>query len=423
MARTERAAWTSHIMTNFHPDASLPEPSGATSPPLVLRTSSSRNHVRRVSSAFFRDVVGSLRNGVIVITNRGALAHINREACRILGLPHNVDDSIGRPYVDVLSGSPEIVRILRSAFELTNPPNRAETRLGRSNRVIGYTVCSVRDPEGHVTGAALLFKDLTRLEQLEERERLRDRLAALGEMAATIAHEVKNPLAGIKVMAGLLKRRLAGAADAEDLLNDIINEAKMADAIVLEILEFVRPLRLEVEPLSVPRLLHDALRLAQNRSGPNEITVVIDVDAAVPEIEADGAQLRQLFTNLLTNAFDALDTAGHVRVEARLKAAELDPDSTECTSLPRMVEICVRDNGPGIPEDLRDRVFSPFFTTKAKGSGLGLAIVRKIVDAHEGRIDLVADNAGTCFRVTLPVTVAREIASPFGSAPRAPLGN
>ena len=98
-----------------------------------------------------------------------------------------------------------------------------------------------------ITGAALFFRDLTRVEQLEERERLRDRLAALGEMAAAIAHEVKNPLAGIEVMAGLLKRRLSDNPEAQTMLADIIGEAKMANAIVMEVLDFVRPVRLQVE--------------------------------------------------------------------------------------------------------------------------------------------------------------------------------
>ena len=102
-------------------------------------------------------------------------------------------------------------------------------------------------------GATLFFKDLTRVEQLEERERLRDRLAALGEMAAAIAHEVKNPLAGIEVMAGILKRQLPDSQDAQSILGDIIKEAKMANAIVLEVLEFVRPIRLQVEHMSLAR--------------------------------------------------------------------------------------------------------------------------------------------------------------------------
>ena len=126
-------------------------------------------------------------------------------------------------------------------------PNRAELRLKSTGKVIGYTLSQVRDTRGRVTGATLFFKDLTRVEQLEERERLRDRLAALGEMAAAIAHEVKNPLAGIEVMAGILKRQLPDSEDAQTILADIIKEAKMANAIVLEVLDFVRPIRLQVE--------------------------------------------------------------------------------------------------------------------------------------------------------------------------------
>ena len=105
-----------------------------------------------------------------------------------------------------------------AAFELSHLPNRAELRLKSTNKVIGYTISQVRDARGGLTGATLFFKDLTRVEQLEERERLRDRLAALGEMAAAIAHEVKNPLAGIEVMAGLLKRQLHDSPDAQSIL-------------------------------------------------------------------------------------------------------------------------------------------------------------------------------------------------------------
>src|ERR671934_1401892 len=105
----------------------------------------------------------------------------------------------------------------------------------------------------------MFFKDLTRVEQLEERERLRDRLAALGEMAAAIAHEVKNPLAGIEVMAGILKRQLVDSEDAQTILADIIKEAKMANSIVLEVLDFVRPIRLQVENIAVSEIVRDAI--------------------------------------------------------------------------------------------------------------------------------------------------------------------
>src|SRR4029434_10850393 len=143
---------------------------------------------------------------------------------------------------EVLKDAPEIVRILGTAFETDYLPNRAELRLKASGRGIGYTLSLIRDEAGEVSGAALFFKDLTRVEQLEERERLRDRLAALGEEAAGMAHERSRPLAGIEVMAGLLRRKLGESPDAQSIIADIINEAKMANSTVVEMLDYVRPL-------------------------------------------------------------------------------------------------------------------------------------------------------------------------------------
>ena len=167
----------------------------------------------------------------------------------------------------MLAKHPDMVRVLHSAFELSHLPNRAELRLKTTGKVIGYTLSHVRDERGRSTGVALFFKDLTKVEQLEERERLRDRLVALGEMAAAIAHEVKNPLAGIEVMAGLLKRQdaVADSPDAQSLLNDIIGEAKMANQIVHEALEFVRPIRLQVEHTASPTCCRTPSRWPRRR--------------------------------------------------------------------------------------------------------------------------------------------------------------
>jgi signal transduction histidine kinase len=361
-----------------------------------------RSRSASIPDSFFRDVVGSMRNGVVVITRKGRLAFMNDEAYRTLGLRRG-DDDLTRPFTEVLQGCHDLVRILASAFELNHLPNRAELRLRTTGKVIGYTVCLVRNDAGEVTGAALLFKDLTRVEQLEERERLRDRLAALGEMAAAIAHEVKNPLAGIEVMAGLLKRRMPASSEAQELLTDIINEAKMANAIVLEILEFVRPIRLQVEPVGVAAAVEDAISMAGSLVPRGGVVVDVHLDEGLPPVEADAHQLRQLLTNLLTNAFEALCGSGRVRIAARVVTPEEDASLPEGPPQGYLV-IDVADDGPGVPEEIRDRIFSPFFTTKPRGSGLGLAIVRKIVDAHEGRIDVrVGTLGGTTVRVTVPV--------------------
>jgi PAS domain S-box-containing protein len=354
---------------------------------------------------FFRYIVNSMRNGVLAIHRDGTVALMNDEAYRIFGLERRTGD-IGRPLTEVLQDRPDIIRVLSASFELSHLPNRAELRIKHIDRVIGYTLSKVLDDRGQAIGAVMFFKDLTQVEQLEERERLRDRLASLGEMAAGIAHELKNPLAGIEVMAGLLRRQVHDSPDAQSLLADIISESKLANAIVVEMLEFVRPLRLQVERTNVAEVLHQAITLAETKARRGDISVSVDLAADLPPLEGDHHQLCQVFTNLLTNAFEALDGRGAIAITASVAALE-EAFQREAHTPTQTLVIDVADNGPGVPPDLTDRIFNPFFTTKPQGSGLGLAIVRKIVDAHDGRIDVnSSQQTGTRFRITLPITSA-----------------
>jgi len=362
-----------------------------------------------VPDDFYKAMVWNLRNGVVAVTRDGRLAVMNDVAYRVLGLKPRASD-IGRPFAEVLKDLPEILRIIVSAFEVSHLPNRAELRLKTTGKVIGYTLSLVKDTRGRDVGATLFFKDLTRVEQLEERERLRDRLAALGEMAAAIAHEVKNPLAGIEVMAGILKRQLPESEDAQNILADIIKEAKMANVIVQEVLAFVRPIRLELENVSVSDVIGDAIAMAESHDTRGGAKVAIDVPESLRPIQGDPHQLRQIFTNLLINAFEAMNGAGEVSITAI--AVDGDEEAGPDHGTGPTILVTVSDNGPGIPVDVMDKIFSPFFTTKPQGSGLGLAIVRKIVDAHDGRIDVnERAGGGTVFRVTLPVRNPQQLFS------------
>jgi signal transduction histidine kinase len=353
---------------------------------------------------FFRHIVSGMRNGVIAFHRDGRLALMNDEAYRIFGLTRSPHD-VGRPFADVLRVRPAVIRVLSSAFELSHLPNRAELRLRDLDRVIGYTLSQVKDDNGTPVGAAMFFKDLTRVEQLEERERLRDRLASLGEMAAGIAHELKNPLAGIEVMAGLLRRQVPDSPDSLSLLADIMSEAKLANAIVVEMLEFVRPVRLQVEQTDIGLVLQQAETMAESKAARGNVTVTVNLSGSLPMMDGDPHQLSQVFTNLLANAFEALDGRGHITISAVSGSIEDDPALSGLTPPTPTVVVDVADDGPGFPTDLADKIFNPFFTTKPQGSGLGLAIVRKIVDAHDGRIDVSSiPGTGTRFRVTLPVS-------------------
>lgn len=353
---------------------------------------------------FFRQLVGSMRNGVIAIHRSGTLALMNDEAYRIFALSRQVTD-VGRPYADVLHSRPDLVRVLSGAFELATLPNRAELRLKDLDRVVGYTMSLVRSERGQTIGAVLFFKDLTLVEQEAERERLRDRLASLGEMAAGIAHELKNPLAGIEVMAGLLRRQVPDSPDAQSLLADILSEAKLANAIVVEMLEFVRPVRLQVEQTDIAQVLQQSITNAEVKASRRETEVRLEVADGLPMVDVDASQLCQVFTNLLTNAFEAVNGRGLVCLRASLDTHDDALASEEDGGQPSpAIVLEVIDDGPGVPAELSDRIFNPFFTTKVTGSGLGLPIVRKIVDAHDGRLDLFSEpGVGTRFRITLPV--------------------
>ena len=269
-----------------------------------------------VDDAFFRHLVAHMRNGVLAINRAGELVLINDEACRIFGLPAG-EGYLGRPFAEVFHAHPGVVRVLAGAYELAFLPNRAELRLTPADKVLGYTLSLIRNSEGMTIGAAMFFKDLTRVEQLEERERLRDRLAALGEMAAAVAHEIKNPLAGIEVMAGLLRRQLRDNAQATALVGDIISEAKMANAIVQEILDFVRPVRLEMERTAVGTAIQSAVTLADSKGKRGAVEVRLDVAEGLPMVDADRTQLVQVFANLIINAYEAMAGSGTVTVTAR----------------------------------------------------------------------------------------------------------
>ena len=349
-----------------------------------------------IEGHFYKYMVAGMRNGVLAITREGTLLLINDIACEVLGL-RDGQRQLGRPIAEAFEHHPEILFVLADVFERDHLQNRAEMRLKPSGKVIGYTLSHITDDRGQLVGASMFFKDLTRVEQLNERERLRDRLVAIGELAAVFAHEVKNPLAGIEVMAGHLRRKVGDAPELQSMLTDIIGEAKMANAIVQEVLDFVRPIRLQVEPTQLCDAAQAAVQHADAKGRRGSIEVETRVPPTLPQIRADKHQLTQVLTNLIVNAYEALDGKGRVCVtasETRLQGVGGGRDAI-------LVEVA--DDGPGIPADVREKVFDIFFTTKPQGSGLGLAIVKRIVDAHDGRLDLQTSSEGTRVRVTLPL--------------------
>ncbi len=337
-------------------------------------------------AAFAHALVLSLRSGLIAVDGAGRIAALSAEGARLLG----IEAQLGEPVERALATQPALLAQLAAArggrlaprVELTLQDARGEPR------TIGFTALPVSGG-----GAALLFRDLTPIERQGEQERLRARLAGLGQMAAGLAHELRNPLASIELLAGLLKRELGERPEVLELVEEISHEVQTLSATVDTCLAWVRPGVAECAEFSPAELFAETLRRARARV-PFAGAVVVQVDPSARG-SGDFAQLRSALENLVVNALQAM--ASHARPEGHrleLRALAREPEG---------LSLLVCDSGPGVPLELRERIFFPFFTTRSGGSGIGLALVQKVAASHGGSVG-VSDGAagGACFALHLP---------------------
>ncbi len=347
-------------------------------------------------------IVASMSSGVLGVDASGAVVVMNAGARRILGCPLDPSEPVlGRPCREVLAGQPQLSRLLQAALHRPHALSRAELALEPGGPgppvTIGFTLSPVRDPSGALGGAAMIFRDLAPIERHDEGERLRDRLAALGQMAAGLAHEIRNPLASLEVAVGLLHRRLAGEPRVLSLLDEMRADLRGLAATVSACLDHVRPLAPDRETLAAVPLLEEALATALARM-PFAGRIDRDYAQGVPLLVGDADQLRAALAELIVNAFEAMtDRAGAMRLELGVHVSKPDGERA------RAVEWLVSDTGPGIAPDLLEKVFYPFFTTRPQGSGLGLPSAQKIAAAHGGGIEIESRPGACRVAIRLPV--------------------
>ncbi len=327
--------------------------------------------------ALNENIVRSLSSGLLTVDRDGRLLYFNPVARQILELR---DEQIGGQLLAILPG---IVSGSRTAGRIDIQ------HIAPSGRAlhIGLTRTPLRDADGLPIGEVINFQDVTRLHDLAQRVRRNERLAAVGELAASVAHEIRNPLAAISGSAELL---VGGAANDEDrrLLAIIRRESARLSDMVSDLLAFTRPRHPEPIRVDLDRGVRETTEAFAADPTNVGITVVFDGDPGV-EVEVDPVQLGQVMWNLLRNAAEAMDGRGRIRVEV---AADEDE-----------ALILIRDDGRGIPPDRIDTVFDPFFTTKPHGTGFGLAIVHRIVGDNGGRIAIESElGRGTVVTIAFP---------------------
>ena len=256
---------------------------------------------------------------------------------------------------------------------------------------LGFSTSLVRDEAGTVLGALEVFNDLTEVKRLEAEVQRVQTLAALGEMAATVAHEIRNPLGGIAGYAGMLERDLAADDPNRRLVHKITEGVGRLNRIVVSLLNYTRPLSLNVHPVNLAALVEEttaffAIDIERSRED-------IRIERAFPADElicrVDPEQLQQVILNLLQNAMQAMPEGGAIEVGLRAEG--------------NTGVLIVGDTGVGMDDEVREKLFTPFFTTKEDGTGLGLVTSKKIIDAHNGQIRVDSEpERGTQFSISLP---------------------
>jgi two-component system sensor histidine kinase PilS (NtrC family) len=355
-----------------------------------------------------RQTVESLMSGLLTVDPAGRITSFNPEAERITG--HAAERAIGRDVEDVLPGIREIG--LAGAGARGSAPGRVRTPYtsARGERLhLGLGAYVLKDAEGRPAGHVLIFQDVTQVVEMERDLRRSEKLAAIGQLSASIAHEIRNPLASISGSIQVLQRRtptLADDREAQRLMQIVLRETDRLNTLITDFLLYARPAPRHVIAVPLADLVDDVLRMFE-AVRPRDVTVETRLAPGLL-LRADPEQLRQVLWNLVLNAAQAMEKGG--RLEIRAEAAGGPPQEAlsgrrnEEQAQPEWVEIAVSDEGVGIPMDALDRIFDPFFTTKRGGSGLGLAIVHRIVEQHAGNLRVESTpGAGTRIHVRLPV--------------------
>lgn len=351
----------------------------------------------------WEQILANLDDGIITAGPDGNIVFFN-EAAEVL-TDISSATAAGQPLEQIFKREPWLVDMIKKAHPPRQEGGRGEGDfVSRWDRkiAVGVTVSPLQNPQGNFQGTILLLRDIRHQKELEEDLKRADRLALMGTLAAGLAHEIKNPLGGIKGAAQLLRRSADGSSSVREFTDIMIREVDRVNQLIEQLLDLSRPADLTLEPVNVHEILDDVLLLEGQSEGARKCQVRKLLDPSLPPIRADRAQLTQVFLNLVKNAFEAMERPGTLTVTTRVETDYHIRDHDSGRN--RFIWVDIADEGAGIRDADLPHIFSPFFTTKHSGTGLGLATCYRIIKEHGGFIRVEsAEGKGSTFKVSLQV--------------------
>lgn len=317
-----------------------------------------------------------------------------------------INESLALTLADLFPQETELCEKVTSVWSTELSCRDLECKGLRKSDLVSFPASVTLSPciqdDGQIQGVILFVRDMSFLKDLEQASRQRDNLTNLEPLALGLAHEIRNPLGGIRGAAQLLLRELDNA-DHQQYMEVVISEVDRINRLVKQMMSFTRPPNLYLNSLNIHKTLNDILLLQKEPLIQKGIIVETNYDPSLPNIEADEDQLIQVFLNLIKNAMEASPKDSKIRLTTRFSGSFAILSSVD-RSLTQNIIVEITDFGCGIEEEMLDKLFTPFFTSKPKGSGMGLPICLRIIENHHGKIKVVSKKGkGTTVQVFLPV--------------------
>lgn len=338
--------------------------------------------------AFHQNVIQSLDSGLITTDRSGRISFLNKTAYRILGINRSIGVSVDLD---------NLLSVLKASYPMESAKwediyRREEATFKRPDgKVIhlGLSRSPLKDMNGGLVGSILIFQDITPIKEMEEQIKRADRMVSIGQMAAGIAHEIRNPLASLMGSIQVLKEGMSLSDRNLNLMNIIIRESERLNRLVTDFLLFAHPPKNEFIPVILNHLIDETLQILKNSPQFNGHISISSVFSHEARVLGDANQLKQVFWNLFLNAVQEMEGGGKLEITLERKKDN--------------VKVSISDTGRGINSQDKGKIFEPFFTTKESGTGLGLAIVHRIVESHGGQIRVDSEpGSGTNFTLFLP---------------------
>jgi two-component system nitrogen regulation sensor histidine kinase GlnL len=339
-----------------------------------------------IPASLFETALSSFTDAVIIFGETGAVAWMNASAEQLVCLPlnHLADSSMTELFPPGSSANHAITQAMETGVSVTDHDAVYVNRRGESVPV-GISVYPLPQEEGR-KGAAIVMRDLTALKTMERLASMGERLDELSTLAAGIAHEIKNPLGGIRGAAQLLRGETAGGAIAEEYTSLIIREVDRINRLIMDFIALSQPADFSMAPLNIYPVLDDALNLLKESVNRKKIKIYRAFDPSLPPVTGNGDRLRQVFINIIKNAVEACGQGGNITITTSL--AMKPPRSKFKGKKSRLALVEVSDDGTGLDEETKTHLFTPFFSRKKQGTGLGLVMTLQIVQAHGGLLEL-----------------------------------